>query len=394
VIAISFITAVIWFFTGPEPAISYALVSAVSVLIIACPCALGLATPMSVMVSTGRGAHAGILIRNAEAIEQLDAVDTLVLDKTGTLTEGKPHVVSIRANSPATERDVLAVAAALEKGSEHPLASAVLNEARRKNIVDVPAAADFQSIPGKGVVGQWNRAMAGVGSEKLLQQLNIAAPEQILKDARELQLDGQTVLFVTLAGKIIGLVGVADRIKKTTPEAVARLAESGMRLILLTGDNETTAQSVARRLNIPEYYAGVLPSQKIEMIQRLQKEGHKVAMAGDGVNDAPALAQADVGIAMGSGTDIAMQSAGITLIKGDLRGIVRAIHLSRATLRNIRQNLFFAFGYNMLGIPIAAGILYPLWGLLLSPMIASAAMSFSSVSVIANSLRLRKVEAQ
>jgi Cu+-exporting ATPase len=391
VIVIAIITAIIWAIVGPQPALAYALVNAVAVLIIACPCALGLATPMSVMVSTGRGAQAGVLIRNAEALELLEKIDTLVLDKTGTLTEGKPKLVSVRTMDDVTETEVLTIAAALEKGSEHPLASAVLRGAQDRGITNIPPVQDFKSITGKGVQAVYDGKPAAIGNVKLLEDLNID-PEKLIDAATELQNDGQTVLFVAFNGKPAGLIGVADTIKETTEEAIEELKKEKIRLVVLTGDHPVTANAVAKKLGITEVYANVLPQQKSEIIRKLQGEGRKVAMAGDGVNDAPALAQATVGIAMGSGTDVAMQSAGITLIKGDLRGIVRAIKLSKATLKNIRQNLFFAFVYNAFGVPVAAGVLYPFFGILLSPMIASAAMSFSSVSVIANSLRLRKIQ--
>jgi P-type Cu+ transporter len=391
VIMIAIITAIIWATVGPHPALAYALVNSVAVLIIACPCALGLATPMSVMVSTGRGAQAGVLIRNAEALELLEKIDTLVLDKTGTLTEGKPKLVSVQAMDDVTETEVLTIAAALEKGSEHPLASAVLRGAQDRGITNIPPVQDFKSIMGKGVQAVYDGKPAAIGNVKLLEDLNID-PEKLIDAATELQNDGQTVLFVAFNEKPAGLIGVADTIKETTEEAIEELKKEKIRLVVLTGDHPATANAVAKKLGITEVYANVLPQQKSEIVRKLQIEGRKVAMAGDGVNDAPALAQATVGIAMGSGTDVAMQSAGITLIKGDLRGIVRARKLSKATLKNIRQNLFFAFIYNTLGVPVAAGVLYPFFGILLSPMIASAAMSFSSVSVIVNSLRLRKIQ--
>ncbi len=391
VIAISVITALIWAIFGPEPALVYALVNAVAVLIIACPCALGLATPMSVMVATGRGAQAGVLIRNAEALELLEKIDTLVLDKTGTLTEGKPKLVSIHTFDDFTEEQLLRIAAALEKGSEHPLAASILKAAESRGITNIPSVEDFRAIPGKGIQAIYEGQAAAIGNLKLLEDVKISA-EHVSDQASRLQAEGQTVLFVVLAGKPAGLLGVADTIKETTPEAIEQLKKEGIQLVMLTGDHPVTANAVAQKLEITEVYANVLPHQKSEIVQKLQRAGRRVAMAGDGVNDAPALAQAEVGIAMGSGTDVAMQSAGITLIKGDLRGIVRARKLSKAAMKNIRQNLFFAFIYNTLGIPIAAGVLYPFFGLLLSPMIASAAMSFSSVSVIANSLRLRKVK--
>jgi Cu+-exporting ATPase len=391
VIVAAVLTAIVWAIVGPEPPLVYALVNAVAVLIIACPCALGLATPMSITVATGRGAQAGVLVRNAEALERLEKVDTLVMDKTGTLTEGKPRLISIQTFNGISDINALRFAAALEKGSEHPLASAVLKAAAERGISEIPAVEDFQSLTGKGVQGRIENRKAAIGNARLMSDLNVRMNE-MLNAAGELQKQGQTVLFLALEGTASAVIGVADTIKETTLEAVTQLKAQGLHLVMLTGDNETTARAVAEKLGIEEVYAGVLPEQKSEIIKRLKSTGREVAMAGDGVNDAPALALADVGIAMGSGTDVAMQSAGITLVKGDLRGIVRARNLSRRTLKNIRQNLFFAFVYNVIGVPVAAGILYPFFGLLLSPMIASAAMSFSSVSVIANSLRLRKAE--
>jgi P-type Cu+ transporter len=391
VIVSAIITAIVWALVGPQPALVYALVNAVAVLIIACPCALGLATPMSVMVSTGRGAQAGVLIRNAESLELLEKVDTLVLDKTGTLTVGKPKVVSIRSVGILSEMELLRIAAALEKGSEHPLASAVLANAGEKGILDIPAPENFRSITGKGIEGVIDGKIAAIGNQKLFEEMQVSM-NRLVEDAKGLQADGQTILFIAFDKKPAGIIGVADPMKETTQEAIDQLKKEGIQLVMVTGDHPTTASAVAKRLGITEVYANVLPEQKTEIIKKLQASGRKVAMAGDGVNDAPALAQANVGIAMGTGTDVAMQSAGITLVKGDLRGILRARKLSKATLKNIRQNLFFAFIYNVLGIPIAAGALYPFFGLLLSPMIASAAMSLSSVSVIANSLRLRSIQ--
>jgi Cu+-exporting ATPase len=385
VIAVAVVTFAAWLFVGPEPRFAHALVNAVSVLIIACPCALGLATPMSIMVATGRGASAGVLVRNAEAIEVMEKVDTLVLDKTGTLTEGKPRLVSVSAFPSFTEADVLRFAASLERASEHPLAHAIVEGARERGVSLVPVSA-FQSTTGKGVTGTVDGRVVSVGNA----EFTGAAAEA--KRAEPLRAEGQTVVFVALDGKLAGLVGVADPIKPSVPDALRALRAEGLRIVMLTGDSRTTAQAVARKLGIEEFEAEVLPAQKAEVVKRLRAEGHKVAMAGDGINDAPALAAADVGIAMGTGTDVAMESADITLVKGDLRGILRARRLSRATLRNIRQNLFWAFAYNMLGVPVAAGILYPAFGLLLSPMIASAAMSLSSVSVIANALRLRHAD--
>jgi Cu+-exporting ATPase len=380
----------IWAFWGPEPRLAHALVNAVAVLIIACPCALGLATPMSIMVGTGRGATAGVLIRNAEALETLEKVDTLVVDKTGTLTEGKPKLVTVLAENPFDEATVLEMAAALEKASEHPLARAIVSGAVEKGH-PLPNATDFRSITGKGITGKVNGKTVAVGNSRLLEDAGIAAQELSTK-AEELRATGQTVMFVAIDGRPAGLLGVTDPIKASTPEAIQLIHAAGIRIRMLSGDNRKTAETVAKALGIDDVEAEVLPEQKTETVKRLQAEGRKVAMAGDGVNDAPALAQADVGIAMGTGTDVAMESASVTLIKGDLRGIVRARRLSEATMKNIRQNLFFAFIYNALGVPIAAGILYPFFGLLLSPMIASAAMTFSSVSVIANTLRLRRIE--
>jgi Cu+-exporting ATPase len=389
VIGIGALTFIIWSLFGPEPRLAYALVNAVSVLIIACPCALGLATPMSIMVATGRGAMAGVLIKNAEALEVLEKVDTLVVDKTGTLTEGKPRLVSVVAPPGQDETALLNLAARLEQGSEHPLAAAIVAGAHERGIT-VGGAQDFRSITGKGVVGSVDGQTVTLGNRALLDELQIEAGE-LLERAEELRRKGQTVMFVAVNDKAMGLLGVADPVKPSTPEAIRMLHEEGLRIVMLTGDSRTTAEAVARELGIDEVEAEVLPERKAEVVKRLQAEGHVVAMAGDGINDAPALAQAQVGIAMGTGTDVAMESAGMTLVKGDLRGIVRARRLSRATMRNIRQNLFFAFLYNALGVPVAAGILYPVFGLLLSPMMASAAMTFSSVSVIANALRLRKL---
>ena len=390
VIAIAIATFVVWSIFGPEPQMAYALVNAVAVLIIACPCALGLATPMSIMVGTGRGAQAGVLVRKAEALEVLEAVDTLVVDKTGTLTEGKPKLVTVRALTGVSEEDLLRLAAGLEVASEHPLAAAIVQGAKERSIRP-GSASGFRSLTGKGAIATVEGRQVAVGNARLLEELQVA-PGELMQQADVLRQEGQTVMFVALDGQVAGLLGVADPVRETTQEAVGALRDSGIRVVMLTGDNRTTAEAVARRLGIDEVHADVLPEDKARVVQELQAEGRKVAMAGDGVNDAPALAQADVGIAMGTGTDVAMESAGVTLVKGDLRGLVRARHLSRATMKNIRQNLFFAFVYNTLGVPIAAGVLYPFFGLLLSPMIASAAMTFSSVSVIANALRLRKAE--
>lgn len=386
VIVIAILTFAAWAWFGPQPRMVYALVNAVAVLIIACPCALGLATPMSIMVSMGRGAKEGILIRNAEAIETLEKIKTLVVDKTGTLTEGKPKVVSIMGD----EQELLRFAAALEKLSEHPLAAAIVKAAEERSL-QIPSAKNFESFTGKGVRGSIQGKSISVGNEKLMKELEISM-NGFDQKKEQLQSEAQTVIFVAIDGKVSGIIAIADPIKASTPEAIQTLQQSGIKIILVTGDNRATAEHVAAKLGITEVKAEVLPSEKLEMIKSLQKDGSKAAMAGDGINDAPALAQADVGIAMGSGTDIAMESADITLLKGDLRGIARASNLSRATMRNIRQNLLFAFLYNLLGVPIAAGIFYPFTGLLLSPMIASAAMTFSSVSVIANALRLRSVK--
>jgi Cu+-exporting ATPase len=389
VVAVAVVTALAWGLYGPEPRLAYALVNAVAVLIIACPCALGLATPMSFMVGTGRGAQAGVLIKNAEALETLEKVSTLVVDKTGTLTEGKPRLVSVVAGEGGTEAEVVAVAAGLERGSEHPLAAAILAGAAERDLVP-STVSDFSSLTGRGVTGMVAGRRAALGNARLLQELGVA-PGPLAARAETLRADGQTVMFLVVGDAVAGILGVADPIKPTTPEAVRLLQGEGLRVIMLTGDNQVTAQAVARTLALDDVVAEVLPEQKVEVVRRLQAEGRVVAMAGDGVNDAPALAQAEVGIAMGTGTDVAMESAGVTLVKGDLRGIVRARRLSRATMRNIRQNLVWAFIYNVLGVPVAAGLLYPVFGLLLSPMIASAAMSLSSVSVIANALRLRRV---
>ncbi|HAF15403.1 MAG TPA: copper-transporting ATPase, partial [Blastocatellia bacterium] len=389
VVAIAVITFIVWSIWGPEPRMAHGLVNAVAVLIIACPCALGLATPMSIMVATGKAAQSGVLFKNAEAIEIMRKVDTLVVDKTGTLTEGKPKLVSIVTVEAVDEQTVLRLAASLERGSEHPLAAAIVAGAQERG-VNLAEATAFNSLTGKGVTGEVDGHKVSLGNRALLDDLKIAAGELATK-AESLRADGQTVMFVAVDGKAAGFVGVADPIKETTPEAIRQLHEEGIRIVMLTGDSRTTAEAVARKLNIDEVVAEVLPNQKVDVVKKFQAEGRFVAMAGDGINDAPALAQAHVGIAMGTGTDVAMKSAGVTLVKGDLRGIVRARVLSRLTIRNIKQNLFFAFLYNSIGLPIAAGVLYPFVGILLSPMIAAAAMSFSSVSVIANSLRLRKV---
>jgi Cu+-exporting ATPase len=389
VVIVAILTSVGWALFGPEPRLAYALVNAVAVLIIACPCALGLATPMSIMVGTGRGATAGVLVRNAEVLEVLEKVDTLVVDKTGTLTEGKPRLVSVVARPGLDEAALLRLAATLERASEHPLAAAIAAGARDRG-VEPGEARDFRSVTGKGVTGTVDGRAVALGNAALLAELGID-PGDLGERAEAARQDGQTVMFVAVDGRAAGLLGVADPIKASTPEALRQLREEGVRVVMLTGDSRTTAAAVARTLGIEHVEAEVLPEQKSEVVKRLQGEGRVVAMAGDGINDAPALAQAQVGIAMGTGTDVAMESAGVTLVKGDLRGIVRARRLSRATMRNIRQNLFFAFVYNTLGVPIAAGVLYPFTGVLLSPILASAAMTFSSVSVIANALRLRRV---
>jgi Cu+-exporting ATPase len=389
VVVVAAATALTWATIGPEPRMAHAIINAVAVLIIACPCALGLATPMSIMVASGRGASAGVLFRNAEAIEVLRKVDALVVDKTGTLTQGKPALVSVLPLGTWDEATLLRLAATIERSSEHPLAGAIVAGARDRG-VDLTSADSFNSITGKGVRGRVDGRAVAVGNLSLLQELGVDAGNSITH-ADELRREGQTVMFVTVDGVLAGLVGVADPIKETTAEAIGQLHQEGLRIIMLTGDSRATAEAVARRLGIDEVLPEVLPDQKAAMVKRLQDEGRIVAMAGDGINDAPALAQAHVGIAMGTGTDVAMESAGVTLVKGDLRGIVRARRLSRATMGNIKQNLFFAFVYNALGVPIAAGVLYPWTGLLLNPMIAAAAMSFSSVSVIGNALRLRGV---
>jgi Cu+-exporting ATPase len=387
VVLIAVITFIVWSIWGPEPRMAYGLVNAVAVLIIACPCALGLATPMSIMVGTGKGAQSGVLFKNAEAIEVLRKVDTLVVDKTGTLTEGKPKLISVLTTPGIDEATLLRLAASLERSSEHPLAAAIVSgaQARAVKLVD---AVDFDSITGKGVRGEVEGRSVLLGNRALLDELKIDASELAAK-AEELRVDSQTVMFVAIDGTLAGLLGVADPIKSTTPDAIKQLHAEGIRIVMLTGDNRTTAEAVARKLNIDEVVAEVLPDEKVAVVKKFQTEKRVVAMAGDGINDAPALAQADVGIAMGTGTDVAMMSSDVTLVKGDLSGIVRARMLSRATMLNIKQNLFFAFVYNALGVPLAAGVLYPFFGLLLSPMIAAAAMSFSSVSVIANALRLR-----
>ncbi len=389
VVVVAVITLIIWGFWGPEPRLAHAVINAVAVLIIACPCALGLATPVSIMVGTGRGAMMGVLFKNAEALEVMRKVDTLVVDKTGTLTEGHPELAGVTAAEGFGEDEILRLAASLERGSEHPLAAAIVRGAEQRGL-DLAKAEDFQSVTGKGVTGKVAGREIALGNLKLLEDQNInvgTLPAQA--DAQ--RAEGQTVMFIAIDGRAAGLIGVADPVKATTPEAIKLLHGEGMEIVMLTGDSRKTAEAVAGRLGIDRVQAEVLPDQKASVVKQLQDEGRIVAMAGDGINDAPALAQAHVGIAMGTGTDVAMESAGVTLVKGDLRGIVRARRLSRATMRNIRQNLFFAFIYNTLGVPVAAGVLYPFFGVLLSPMIAAAAMSFSSVSVITNALRLRRV---
>jgi P-type Cu+ transporter len=388
VLAIAVLTFIVWSIWGPEPRFAYALINCVAVLIIACPCALGLATPMSVMVAVGRGANAGVLIKNAEALERMERVDTLIVDKTGTLTEGKPTLVSVVPAAAWNEHDLLQLAASLETGSEHPLAAAIVRGAQERG-VKLAGAKDFQSLTGRGVQGIVNERSVAVGNRGLIESSGRLS-EDTLSQAESLRGDGQTVMFVVVNGAFAGLIGVADPIKESTSEALRALHQEKMQIVMVSGDSLTTARAVARKLGIDHVEAEVLPDQKVAVVKRLQSENRTVAMAGDGVNDAPALAAAEVGIAMGAGADVAIESAGVTLVKGDLRGIVRARRLSEAAMRNIRQNLFFAFIYNALGVPIAAGVLYPWFGILLNPMIAAAAMSFSSVSVIANALRLRR----
>jgi Cu+-exporting ATPase len=380
------ITFVVWAVYGPQPHYAHALVNAVAVLIIACPCALGLATPMAIMVGTGKGAGEGVLISNAEALEILEKVDTLVVDKTGTLTEGKPKLTELIPAEGVKEIELLLAAASLEKASEHPLAAAILAAAKEKNI-ELVAIEDFQSVTGKGVEGTLGGKQVAIGNAALMTDLG-TSPESLRSEAEALQKEGRTVMYVALGGKCAGLIAVADPIKESTAEAIEQLKREGIKVVMVTGDNHATAEAVARKLGI-DFEADVLPDKKAEVVKKLQDAGAVVGMAGDGVNDAPALAQADVGIAMGTGTDVAMKTGGITLVKGDLRGIVKARRLSHLTMNNIRENLFFAFFYNALGVPLAAGVLYPAFGLLLNPMIAAVAMSFSSVSVIANALRLR-----
>jgi len=390
VIAVAIITFCLWLLLGPEPRLAYAIVNAISVLIIACPCALGLATPVSVMVGVGRGATVGVLIRNAEALELMARVDTLVIDKTGTLTEGRPRLMAVTALDGIDKRSVLHFAASLERASEHPLAEAIIRGAVAQEI-SLSKVEQFRSYTGQGVIGLVDGHEVVLGNVRMLERFDIAGGV-LTHEADLLRQEGQTVVFVALDGRTTGLIGVADPVKNSAEAVITALHQTGVRVVMLTGGHRVTAEAVARRLGIDEVRSGVLPGDKAEEVKRLQAEGHIVAMAGDGINDAPALAQAQVGIAMGTGTDVAMESAGITLVKGDLNGILRARRLSRATLRNIRQNLLFAFIYNAAGIPVAAGALYPFFGLLLSPMFAAAAMSFSSVSVITNALRLRQVK--
>jgi Cu+-exporting ATPase len=388
VVGVAVLSFVVWAWLGPPPQLAHALLAAVAVLIIACPCALGLATPISIMVATGRGATMGILFRNAEAIELFRKVDTLVVDKTGTLTEGKPRLVDVQGQGGADPDEVLRLAAGLERGSEHPLAEAIVAGAVERGIGVAPAT-EFESVTGKGVRGRVDGSSVALGNAAFFRELGIDL-ESLAASAEEARRDGRTAVFVAIDGRAAGIVVVADPIKESTPEAIRSLHDEGLRIVMLTGDSLTTAEAVARRLSIDEVRAEVMPDDKAAAVKRLQQEGRIVAMAGDGVNDAPALAQAHVGIAMGTGTDVAMESAGVTLVRGDLRRIVQARRLSRSTVGNIRQNLFFAFVYNAAGVPIAAGVLYPVFGLLLSPVIAAAAMSFSSVSVVGNALRLRR----
>jgi Cu+-exporting ATPase len=390
VVLVAIIAFIVWSLVGPEPSMIYGLVAAVSVLIIACPCALGLATPMSIMTAIGRGAHAGVLIKDAEALERFAAVDTLIVDKTGTLTEGKPKLTDLVAQPGFAEDELLALAASLEKGSEHPLAEAIVEGAKSRNLTLV-AATGFEAATGKGLSGTVDARTVTLGNKAMMQDIG-ADVAQLVEQADQLRALGKSALFIAVDGRAAGIVAVADPVKVTAAEAIRLLHEAGLKIIMATGDNAVTAQAVARALGIDEVRADMLPEGKKQLIDALHSEGAKVAMAGDGVNDAPALAAADVGIAMGTGADVAMQSAGITLVGGDLNGIVRARHLAAATIRNIKQNLFFAFVYNVLGVPVAAGVLYPIFGLLLSPMLAAAAMSLSSVSVIANALRLRTIK--
>jgi Cu+-exporting ATPase len=390
VIAVAVIAFVAWYMVGPAPQLAYALVAAVTVLIVACPCALGLATPISIMVATGRGAESGVLVRNAAALERLAKVDTLVIDKTGTLTEGKPALTGVEAMPGFPSDEVLRLAASLEAGSEHPLAAAILRGAETRGLA-ADKVGDFGAVTGQGVKGRFGSRNVLLGNQRLMEGAKIA-PSPLAASAEARRQEGETVMFLGVDGKLAGLVAVADPIKATAAEAIAKLHRLGLKVVMATGDNETTAKAVAARLGIDEVRAGLRPEDKLTIIKGLQQKGAVVAMAGDGINDAPALAQADVGIAMGTGADVAMESAGLTLLKGDLRGVVRAVNLARATMRNIKENLFFAFVYNALGVPVAAGVLYSAFGILLSPIIAAAAMSFSSVSVVGNALRLRAID--
>lgn len=390
VVTIAIVTFVIWSLWGPDPRLAHAIVNAVAVLIIACPCALSLATPISIMVGVGRGAMAGVLIKNAEALEIMEKVNTLVVDKTGTLTEGKPKLVTVRTVNGVEEEVALRLGASLERASEHPLAEAIVRGAQEKGI-ELTQAKDFQSVTGKGVTGEVDGHKVALGNLKLLESIGID-PGDLPQQADDLRAEGQTVMFLSIDGKPAGLLGVADPIKESTPEAIRDLHAEGIKVVMLTGDSRRTAAAVAKKLGIDQVHAEVLPEQKAEAVKQLQAQGRVVAMAGDGINDAPALAQAHVGIAMGTGTDVATESAGVTLVKGDLLGIARALRQSRVTMRNIRQNLFFAFVYNALGVPIGAGVLYPMFGLLLNRMVAAAAMTLSSVSVIGNALRLRAIK--
>jgi Cu+-exporting ATPase len=390
VIAVSVLAFAAWSLWGPEPRYAFGLVAAVAVLIIACPCALGLATPMSIMVGVGRGAQAGVLIRDAEALERMEKIDTIIVDKTGTLTEGKPSVIAIATVGGRDENELLALAASVEKSSEHPLAAAIVAAAKTRGI-ETSKVMGFNSPSGKGAIGMVDKKRVVIGNAKFLAELKIST-DVLAGKADAMRRDGATAVFVAINGKLAGAIGIADAVKSSTPQALAALRKAGVRIVMLTGDNQITADAVARRLGITEVEADVLPEKKADVVAKLKAQGRVVAMAGDGVNDAPALAAAEVGIAMGTGTDVAMESAGVTLLKGDLMGIVRARFLSRAVMNNIRQNLFFAFIYNAAGVPIAAGVLYPTFGILLSPMIAAAAMALSSVSVIGNALRLRKTK--
>ena len=389
VIGIAVVAAIVWGLVGPDPRLSYALVAAVSVLIIACPCALGLATPISIMVGVGRGARAGVLIKNAEALERFEKVDTLVLDKTGTLTEGRPSVTAIRPVEGFDDVELLRLSASLERGSEHPLADAIVRAAADRNLT-LSEASEFDSPVGRGVTGLVDGRRLFLGNARYLKEAGIDVAT-LEAEAEALRTEGATAIFVAIDGVVAGVLGIADPVKATTADAIRDLKAAGLRLVMMTGDNRTTAEAVARRLGIDDVRAEVLPQDKASVVEQLRSEGRVVAMAGDGVNDAPALAAADVGVAMGAGSDVAIESAGVTLLGGDLQGIVRARHLSKAVMGNIRQNLLFAFGYNTLGIPVAAGVLYPVFGLMLSPALAALAMALSSVSVIANALRLRAV---